>query len=167
MAGPAFEQRANHLGALLGAMLGGVVGGALWWIIAKLTDRGFGLVAIVIGFAVGLGAAMLAGQRITIATRVIAGVVGILTYLAASYYVNRSIIMEFSNGAADIPVLPGPRIAWEVIGADWQPIDFAFVAIVAYTAFATVSRRTPRGAAPPPPATDPPPPPPPPSPPPA
>jgi hypothetical protein len=43
----------NYPAALVGGVLGGAAGAAVWWAFTVLTKIAFGLVAVVIGFAVG------------------------------------------------------------------------------------------------------------------
>lgn len=125
--------------AVLGAVLGGAAGVLVWWGFTVMTKVSFGLVAIVIGIAVGKGILMMTGGKRARNLQIISIVVATLSFVYASYLVNRTFILQaYSAQGLQIPTLPlVPDIQTliDVVQLGFNLIDFVFLAIVGYQAW--------------------------------
>ncbi len=124
----------NYPAAAIGALLGGAVGALAWWGFTVATKISFGLVAVVIGLAVGKGATLFAGGKRSRGLQVLAVVVAGLAFIYASYLVNRSFIHR-GMGEVNLPLLPGIRLLVRVVSLGFGVFDVVFLAIVLWQAW--------------------------------
>jgi len=124
----------NYPAAAIGAVLGGALGALVWWGFTVATKVSFGLVAVVIGLAVGKGTTLFAGGKRARGLQMLAVVVAGLAFLYASYLVNRSLIQR-SVGEVKLPLLPGIRLFFHVVSLGFGIFDVVFLAIVLWEAW--------------------------------
>jgi hypothetical protein len=131
-------QGINYGMALAGALAGGAIGVVAWWGFTVLTKIAFGLVAIVIGLAVGKGTVLLSGGKRSTGLQGMSLAVSIGAFFYASYLVNRTFVHQaFVEDGIDgkLPFLPTPAGFVEIIGLSFGGMDLLFLAIVAYQAW--------------------------------
>src|SRR5437762_1010656 len=138
--GPAEPERlADFPGALFGALLGGIGGAAVWWGITIATHVSFGLVAVVIGVAVGKGIVSFTGGKRAESLQVMAVVVAAAAYAAGTYLTKRTFILESLHRQGrliDLPLVPtSPAYFFRIASAGFQLFDLVFLAIVMYQAW--------------------------------
>lgn len=124
--------------AVIGAVLGGALGAVVWWGFTVVTQIAFGLVAVVIGFAVGKGILMMTGNKRAQGLQILSVVVAGLSFFYASYLVNRTFIMRaFAEDGEEIilPFLPSPELLVNAVGVNFGVMDLVFLAIVLYQAW--------------------------------
>jgi len=128
----------NYPMAVVGGLLGGVIGALAWWGFTVMTNIAFGLVAVVIGIAVGKGVTILSGNKRSQRLQIISVVISIASFLYAGYLVNRSFVMEyFAEQGREIvlPLLPDLSTFIQVLQAGFEFFDLIFLAIVIYQAW--------------------------------
>ncbi len=124
--------------AVIGAVVGGALGAAVWWGFTVVTQIAFGLVAVVIGFAVGKGILLMTGNKRAQSLQILSVVVSGLSFFYASYLVNRTLILRAwaEDGEVMIlPLLPSPELLIRVVGLGFGVMDLVFLAIVLYQAW--------------------------------
>ena len=122
----------NYPMAVVGGLIGGVLGAVAWWGFTVLTNIAFGLVAVVIGFAVGKGVVLLSGGKRHLNLQIVSLVITITSYAYASYLVNRSFIQQaFAEEGSEmlLPLIPDPTLFVEVVKAGAGIMDLVFLAI--------------------------------------
>ena len=134
------SQDINYPMATVGALLGAAVGILAWWGFTVLTEITFGLVAIVIGFAVGKGVTILSGDKRSQGLQILSVVVSGLAFFYASYLVNRTFLLqafaeEGQELVMDLPLMPDPGLFYNVISLNFGMFDIVFLAIVVYQAW--------------------------------
>jgi hypothetical protein len=149
---PCFEMLARHLeqalaegssdisygGALAGALTGAAVGVLVWWGFTVLTQIALGLVAVVIGVAVGKGVVVLSGGKRHLNLQIMATLVSVGAFFYATYLVNRTFIlraMAEKGQELALPFLPNPLLFFEVVKLGFGLMDLVFLAIVVYEAW--------------------------------
>jgi hypothetical protein len=129
----------NYTSATVGALLGGIVGALVWWGFTALTRISFGLVALVIGLAVGKGILFFTGGRRSRGLQFLSVGVSALAFFYAQYLVTRTFLLRYFQeqqaGLASLPFFPDPATFIDVIRMDFGLFDFIFLAIVAYEAW--------------------------------
>jgi hypothetical protein len=128
----------NYAGALAGALAGAATGVLAWWGFTVLTNIAFGLVAVVIGVAVGKGVVMLSGGKRHVNLQVMATLVSTIAFFYASYLVNRTFVhraMAEEGRALVLPLLPDPLLLFEIVKIGFGVMDLVFLAIVIYEAW--------------------------------
>ncbi len=129
----------NYPLATLGAVLGGAAGALAWWGFTVLTEIGFGLVAVVIGFLAGHGAVRFAGGKRSGGLQAIAVVVGALAFFAAAYLVNMTFInqaLAARDGGWRVPFPPHSLdMFYRVVAVNFGVMKLVFLAIVVYEAW--------------------------------
>jgi hypothetical protein len=128
----------NYPMAALGAVLGGAAGAAVWWGFTVLTGIAFGLVAIVIGFAVGKGVLLLGGNKRAVGLQVLSAGVAALAFFYASYLVSRSFVLAAyaeQGTPLELPLLPPIDLGFEVVRAGFGVMDLVFLAITLWEAW--------------------------------
>jgi hypothetical protein len=129
----------NYPMAALGAVLGGVVGVLAWWGFTVLTNIGFGLVAVIIGFLVGHGAARFAGGKRSAGLQAISVAVAVLSFLVAVYLVNMTFINAALVERGDPWRVTFPPASLDmfhrVVAINFGIMKLVFLAIVAYEAW--------------------------------
>jgi len=124
--------------ALVGAIAGGLGGAAVWWGFTIFTGIAFGLVAIVIGIAVGRGLLMFSGGKRSRGLQILSVSVASISYFYATYLVNRSYMLKGIEGTSEVglPLLPlDPSLFISVVSVGFELFDLIFLAIVAYEAW--------------------------------
>jgi hypothetical protein len=129
----------NYSGAVVGGLLGGAAGALVWWGFTVTTHIAFGLVAIVIGLAVGHGVLRFSGGKRARGLQILSTAISGVSFFYATYLVNRSLILrvwsEQGGGPASLPWLPDAALFAEVVRANFGIFDFVFLAIVLYQAW--------------------------------
>jgi hypothetical protein len=124
--------------ALAGGLAGAAVGAGIWWGFTVMTGISFGLVAIVIGYAVGKGVLLGSGGKRSVQLQGLsAGVAGV-AYFYATYLVNRSFYhraLGEDAGGLQLPLVPGPALFVEVVRVGLNAFDLIFLAIVLWEAW--------------------------------
>ncbi len=128
----------NYPMAAVGAIGGAVIGVLAWWGFTVVTNISFGLVAVVIGFAVGKGTVMLSGNKHSTGLQALSISVSIVAFFYANYLVTRTFVHqawaeEGMEGA--LPLVPNPALLFEVIALGFGIMDVVFLAIVVYEAW--------------------------------
>lgn len=124
--------------ALAGALAGGAVGAAVWWGFTVLTGISFGLVAIVIGYAVGKGLLLGSGGKRSVGLQGISVAVAAVSYFYATYLVNRSFFhraLGEEGGELHLPLAPDPALFVDVLRVGFNAFDLIFLAIVLWEAW--------------------------------
>jgi hypothetical protein len=125
--------------ALAGALGGAVVGVLAWWGFTVATRISFGLVAVVIGFAVAKGAVLLSGNKRARGLQILAVIVSTVAYFYASYLVNRTFVLrtlaEQGQQGMGLPLLPDPELFIQVVRLGLGIMDLVFLAIVIWEAW--------------------------------
>lgn len=90
----------NYVNAAFGALLGGAVGVLAWWGFTVVTKIAFGLIAVAIGFLVGLGTVRFAGGKRSRGLQTLSVLVSLASFAAATYLVNMTFMTaRWPNGA--------------------------------------------------------------------
>ena len=124
--------------AVIGAVVGGALGAVLWWGFTVVTQIAFGLVAVVIGFAVGKGILLMTGNKRAQGLQILSVVVSGLSFFYASYLVNRTFILRaFAEDGEEmiLPLLPSPELLVNAVRINFGVMDLVFLAIVLYQAW--------------------------------
>jgi len=124
--------------AAIGAVVGGILGAVVWWGFTVVTQIAFGLVAVVIGFAVGKGILLMTGNKRAQGLQILSVIVSGLSFFFASYLVNRTFIMRALAEDGEellLPLLPSPELLVKVVGLNFDVMDLVFLAIVLYQAW--------------------------------
>ena len=124
----------NYPMAILGAVLGGVVGVLAWWGFTVLTKIGFGLVAVVIGFLVGHGAARFAGGKRSVGLQAISVTVGVLSYLVNMSFINAALVERGESWRVIFPPVSLDML-YKVVAVNFGVMKVVFLGIVAYEAW--------------------------------
>ena len=128
----------NYGMALAGGVLGGILGALVWWGFTVLTEISFGLIAVVIGYAVGKGVVWLSGNKRHLHLQVMAIVISLLSFVYATFMVNRSFIQQAYESEGTpivIPLLPSSEMFVEIVKAGFSPIDLLFLGFVVWEAW--------------------------------
>lgn len=124
--------------AVAGGLAGAALGVLAWWGFTVLTHIAFGLVAVVIGVAVGKGVVMGSGNRRHRNLQVLSAAISAAGFVYASYLVNRSFIHKAYAERGEpitLPLLPPPELFFRVVAAGFGVMDLVFLAIVLYEAW--------------------------------
>ena len=124
--------------ALIGALAGATTGVLVWWGITVWSNTAFGIVAILIGLAVGKGALLLSGNRGARGLQILSLVVSGIAYFYATYLVNRTFLQQAlakEGNAVVLSLLPNPTMFFEVVRLGFGGMDVLFLAIVLYEAW--------------------------------
>ena len=125
--------------ALAGALLGGIGGAALWWGVTVATHVSFGVIAIVIGVAVGKGIVTLTGGKRAQSLQVLAVVVAAAAYAVGTYLTKRTFILDYlhrQGKLVDLPLVPTSASYFiSVASAGFHLFDLVFLAIVVHQAW--------------------------------
>ena len=134
--GRALEQQGQDINygmALLGGLGGAALGVLAWWGFTVVTSIAFGLVAVVIGIAVGKGVTMLAGGKRHLNLQILSVVIALVGFAYATYLVNRTFIERGEQIV--LPWIPPLGLFFEVVRLDFGIMDVVFLAIVAWEAW--------------------------------
>jgi hypothetical protein len=127
----------NYPLSTLGGLLGGAVGVLAWWGFTVMTKISFGLVAVVIGYAVGHGVLRIGGYRRAVGLQVISATIAALSFVTASFLVTRSFynISAVEQGFELLPLVPPLPVLIEVLKMGGSPMDLLYLGIVLYEAW--------------------------------
>lgn len=128
----------NYAMAIAGGVGGAAAGVLVWWGFTVVTGIAFGLVAIVIGFAVGHGVVFFSGGKRGAGLQAISVAIGIAGFVYASYLVNRTFIARaYAERGQEVvlPWLPEPGLLVQVVQAGFGVMDLVFLAIVVWEAW--------------------------------
>jgi hypothetical protein len=124
------------------AVAAGVAGAALgvlaWWGFTVLTHIAFGLMAVVIGVAVGKGVVMGAGHKRHRNLQVLSAAISVAGFVYATYLVNRTFIQKAYADRGEpivLPFLPPLDVFFRVVAAGFGVMDLVFLAIVVWEAW--------------------------------
>jgi len=126
-------QDIHYVNAVVGGLGGAALGTVVWWGFTVLTNIAFGLVAVVIGFAVGKGIVLLTGGKRHFNLQIMSAIIAMIAYFYASYlvtrtFVNRALLAEGQDMV--LTMLPDPALFVEVIGLGFGFMDVVFLAFV-------------------------------------
>src|SRR3989449_1749523 len=111
--------------ALTGALLGGIGGAVVWWGVTIATHVSFGLVAIVIGVAVGKGIVTFTGGKRAQSLQGLSVVVAAAADAVGTYLTKRTFILEYLHPQGELgeppPVPTTPRDFFWVVSAGAPP----------------------------------------------
>ena len=127
----------NYPLSAFGGVLGGALGVLAWWGFTVATQVSFGLVAVVIGYAVGHGVLRVGGYRRAVGLQGLSATIATLSFAVASFLVNRSFynMGAVEQGAPLLPLFPPLSLAIEVLKLGAGPMDLIFLGIVLYEAW--------------------------------
>ncbi len=131
-------QDINYGMAVVGGLAGAAVGVLVWWGFTVVTNVAFGLVAVVIGFAVGKGVLMFSGNKRSQGLQITSAVIATLGFFYASYLVTRSFLLKAlaeEGRELVLPLIPTPGMLFTVIQMGFGFMDVVFLAIVVYQAW--------------------------------
>ncbi len=131
-------QNINYSMAVVGGLLGAAIGVLVWWGFTVVTNIAFGLVAVVIGIAVGKGVVMLSGNKRSPGLQITSVVIATLGFVYASYLVNRTFVQKAfaeQGQEAVLPWIPAPDLLIQVLQLGFSFMDVVFLAIVVYEAW--------------------------------
>jgi hypothetical protein len=121
----------NYPIALLGGLAGAAVGVVAWWGFAELTKIQFGLVAMVIGFAVAKGLLTATGGRRSRWLQIMGVGISGLSYFGANYLVARTFLIKtYPEFAEALTLWPHPVIFMEVTVDSLNLFALLFLALV-------------------------------------
>lgn len=127
----------NYPLSAVGGVLGGALGVLAWWGFTVMTKISFGLVAVVIGVAVGQGVLRLGGYRRALGLQVLSATIATVAFGVASFLVNRSFynMAAVEQGFEILPLVPPLPLVIEVLKMGASPMDLLFLGIVLYEAW--------------------------------
>jgi hypothetical protein len=128
----------NYPMALVGALAGGAAGALAWWGITVVSQVAFGAVAILIGIAVAKGATLMSGNKRSRGLQILSVSVAALSFLYASYLVNRTFIQQVlakEGKEAALSLLPDPALLFRVVSLNFDAMSFLFLGIVLWEAW--------------------------------
>ena len=128
----------NYPMAMVGGLAGAGIGALVWWGFTVVTGISFGLVAVVIGIAVGKGVVLLSGNKHSGGLQILSVVLSIFGFIYASYLVNRTFVQKAlaeQGQEAILPWFPSPDVLILVLQLNIGFMDAIFLAIVAYQAW--------------------------------
>ncbi len=132
------SQDINYPMALVGALAGGTLGVLAWWGITVMSNTAFGIVAILIGVAVGKGATWAAGNRTSRGVQAMSMAIAGLSFFYASYLVNRTFVqqaMAKEGKEVFLSLLPNPELFFRVVFLNFDFLTGLFLAIALYEAW--------------------------------
>ena len=132
------DQGINFPGAIAGGLLGGALGALIWWGVVVVTNYQIGLIAIVIGWAVGQGVHILSGRKRALSLQIISVAITMISYSVASYFVGRTFSQKYAaenNIDAGLPLIPDLSLFFDVVTSGMEMLDLLFVAIALWQAW--------------------------------
>lgn len=124
--------------ALIGGLLGGVAGSLAWWWVTAFTGIAFGILAIVIGIAVGKGVTLMAGDKRSRGLQVMSAAIAGSSFFYATYLVNRTLILKSAAAEGEemiLPLIPDPGLFTEVVALNFGVYEVVFLAFVLWEAW--------------------------------
>ena len=131
--------------AILLGIVAAVAGGLIWYAIVALTNYQLGIVAVGIGYLVGLAVMFGAGKKRGPALQAIAVVITLIAMVVGEYFVIRHFWVEAlaEEGTTGIPLLLPINGMFTLVteGIKLEPITLLFWAIALWAAFSVPGRR--------------------------
>ena len=131
----------NFVAGLLAGLVAAAASGALWAVIIVVTQRQFGLFAIVVGLIVGF-AVRIFGKGLSLRFQILGASLAVLACLvgnvAAGY---GSAAQQFGLSFADVLPLITPTIVWDVLQATTGPFVLLLWGIAGYEGYRFALRR--------------------------
>jgi len=124
--------------AAVGGLVGGCIGAAVWWGFTVVTNIQFGLVAVLIGWAVGKGVVTLSGNKRAKSLQLMSVGIAAVCYLLANYWVIRTSILKYyaSQGESiSLALIPDPGLLMEISTLGFEFFDLIFIAIALWQAW--------------------------------
>jgi hypothetical protein len=115
--------------AVVGGIAAAVAGAVLWGLITAATERQYGIMAIGIGFLVGLAVRFL-GKGVDTSFRVVAAVCSAAGCLIGNYFA--ICFVAKGQGVAFWDALGKPDVVFKIIGDNFGFMDVVFYAIAIY-----------------------------------
>lgn len=127
----------NYPMSALGGALGGLAGALVWWGFTVATNIAFGLVAVVIGYAVGHGVLRLGGHKRGQGLQILSVGIALVSFLFATYLVNWSYANQAmeANHMSSLPLVLPVEVIIDLMKAGFNPMDLLFLGIVLYEAW--------------------------------
>lgn len=128
----------NFGGAVAGGLLGGILGALVWWGIVVVAKYQLGLIAILVGWAVGKGVHILSGYKRAVSLQILAVAITAVSYVMASYFVVRTFFQSYAaenNLSGGLPLLPDPGLLFEVVTSGMELWDILFLGIALWQAW--------------------------------
>ena len=132
------SQNINYLNAVLGGLIGGLLAAGIWWGFTIVTNFQIGLVAVLIGWAVGKGVVTMTGGKRARSLQFISLAITLVSYSLATYWVTRTFVMRYiaENGlAGGLPFFPEPAVFVSTVTAGIEIWDIVFLAIALWQAW--------------------------------
>ena len=135
-------QNINYIGALVGSLIGAAIGVAIWYFVAIIFDLTVGYVAIAVGWLVGFGAMLGAGNKRGIQLQILSAVITLLAIFTAEYLVIvwafNAAFTEIFGAAHEFVWLPVGEVIEFVIEFEiYDFINYIIWALGLFTAFVT------------------------------
>lgn len=132
------SERPNMVGAVLAGLAAAVVSALVWYGIVVLTNYQIGLVAVGVGFLVGLAVTVGSGGRRGLPLQIVSVAITLPAMALGEYLVVR----HFVAAEQAVPWLlpPGVMLKLVVAGLEADPLTLLFWAIALWTAFKLPSR---------------------------
>ncbi len=132
------SQGINYLGAVGGGVIGGLLSALVWWGFVTLTNIQFGLVAVIIGWAVGKGVVILSGHKRALQLQLISVGLTIISYGMATYWVTRTFANRYyaeQGMNLSLPLIPPVDLYLDVVTTGFELFDLIFLAIALWQAW--------------------------------
>ena len=131
------------LRALLYGLGAGVVAGAIWFAIVMVTGHELGLVAVGVGWLVGVAVVLGSGGKRGLRLQLLSVLIALATMAGAEYFIVREAVVAYlgeqvgATQAAALPVFLPLDVALDLLTSAIQdnPIDLLFWGIALYAAF--------------------------------
>ncbi len=131
--------------AILLGIVAAVAGGLIWYAIVALTNYQLGIVAVGIGYLVGLAVMHGAGRKRGPALQAIAVVITLIAMVVGEYFVVRHFAVKAlaEEGVTGIPILLPAKAMFELVflGVKEDLLTLLFWAIALWAAFSVPARR--------------------------
>lgn len=133
---------ANMLGALVYGLVAGALGAAIWFAIVVVTNYEVGLLAVLIGAAVGTGVMIGSGRKRNLNLQLLSVTITLAAMAGAEYFIVRHFLVEYlveqgQASASQVPMFLPLDMAWDFVTSAIQddPLTLVFWAIAVWTAF--------------------------------
>ena len=131
--------------AILLGLVAAVAGGLIWYAIVALTNYQLGIIAVGIGYLVGLAVMFGAGRKRGPALQAIAVVITLIAMVVGEYFVVRHAVEEAraTEGLTSLPLFLPVKAMFEFvyIGVKTDLLTLLFWAIALWAAFSVPGRR--------------------------
>ena len=128
----------NFPGAIAGGLAGGMLAAGVWWGFTIVTKIQFGLVAVLIGWAVAKGIVAMSGGKRALPLQQISVLITFFSFAMATYWVNRTFVLSYmaDNGiAGNLSLWPDLDFFTSFIIPNFEIWDIVFLAIALWQAW--------------------------------